>query len=325
MPDYVIAVDGGNSKTDAVLATVDGQVLAQVQARGTRPHAEGIERTAADLAELVDQSCEQAGLPRPRIAVGAFYLANIDLPAEEQQAHAELSRLGVARQILVYNDVFAVLRAGSGRGWGVAVTSGAGVNAIGVHPDGTIARFLSLGDYTGDWGGGHAVGTAGLAAAIRAGDGRGPDTKLTTQVAEHFSLPDAESVALAVHSGRLRYLALHTLAPVVFASASEGDEVARGIVLRLADELANMALTLLRRLRLLDSDADVVLGGGTLQSGNRILLDRIEQLLAAGAPRVAVRLLDVAPVTGALIEALVAAGASPAAQARARSQLSTGR
>ncbi|MDQ2838266.1 MAG: ATPase [Actinomycetota bacterium] len=321
MADYVIAADGGNSKTDAVLATVDGEVLAQVQARGTRPHAEGIERTAADLAELVGLATKQAGLIDPAIKVGAFYLANIDLPAEEEQAHRVLHRLGIAEQIRVYNDVFAVLRAGSVRGWGVAVTSGAGVNAIGVHPDGEVARFLSLGDFTGDWGGGHAVGVAGLGAAIRAGDGRGPDTKLTTQVAEHFSLADAESVALAVHRGELSYLSLHTLAPVVFASASEGDEVARAIVLRLADELANMAATLLRRLRLLDSDADVVLGGGTLQSGNRILLDRIHQLLDAVAPRVTVRVLEVAPVTGALIEALVAAGASPQAQARARAQL----
>ncbi|MGI8667285.1 MAG: N-acetylglucosamine kinase [Jatrophihabitans sp.] len=322
MPRYVFAADGGNSKTDAVLATTDGEVLAQVQARGTRPHAEGIERTAADLAALVGQAVRQAGLTDPRIEVGAFYLANIDLPAEERQAHQVLSRLSIAGQIRVFNDVFAVLRAGSVRGWGVAVTSGAGVNAIGVHPDGEVARFLSLGDFTGDWGGGHAVGVAGLGAAIRAGDGRGPDTKLITQVAEHFSLPDAEAVALAVHRGAIGYLALHTLAPVVFASASEGDEVARQIVLRLAEELANMAVTLLRRLRLLDSDADVVLGGGTLQSGNQILLDRIHVLLAAAAPNVAVTVLDVAPVTGALIEALVAAGASPAAQVRARSQLS---
>ncbi len=219
MTEYVIGLDGGNSKTDAVLATVQGQVLAQVQSRGTRPHAEGIERTAADLAELVAEAVRQAGLHRPAIKVGAFYLANIDLPVEEEQAYRVFSRLRIAEHIRVYNDVFAVLRAGSVRGWGVAVTSGAGVNAIGVHPDGEVARFLSLGDYTGDWGGGHAVGVAGLGAAIRAGDGRGPDTKLTTQVAEHFGLPDAESVALAVHRGELGYLALHALAPVVFASA----------------------------------------------------------------------------------------------------------
>jgi N-acetylglucosamine kinase-like BadF-type ATPase len=204
------------------------------------------------------------------------------------------------------------------RGWGVAVTAGAGINAIGVHPGGDVARFLSLGDITGDWGGGPAVGVAGLGAAVRAEDGRGPDTKLTVRVAEHFSLASAEAVALAIHRHEIPYAAVHSLAPLVFKTASEGDSVARGIVVRLADEVATMATTLLRRLHLLDSDADVVLGGGTLQSGNDILIERIHDLMGEAAPNIQVKVLEVPPVAGALIEALVMAGATEAAQARAR-------
>ena len=319
MTTYVIAADGGNSKTDLVLSTVDGEVLAQVQGGGTHPHVTGMDRTAADLAAMVAQVRERAGLPASaKIGVGAFYLANVDVAADEREARAALDRLHVVEQLAVYNDAFAVLRAGSVRGWGVAVTAGAGVNAVGVHPSGEVARFLSLGDITGDWGGGHGVGVAGLGAAVRAEDGRGPDTKLTIRVAEHYSLASAEAVALAIHRHEIPYAAVQTLAPVVFKTASEGDQVAREIVVRLGDEVANMAATLLRRLRLLDSDADVVLGGGTLQSGNRILIERIGALMLDAAPNVAVRVLDVPPVVGALIEALVTAGAPEEARRRAR-------
>jgi N-acetylglucosamine kinase-like BadF-type ATPase len=319
MTAYVIAADGGNSKTDLVLSTVDGEVLAQVQGGGTHPHLTGMDRTAEDLAAMVAQVRERAGLPAAaKIGVGAFYLANVDVAADEREALAALGRLHVVEQLTVYNDAFAVLRAGSVRGWGVAVTAGAGVNAVGVHPSGEVARFLSLGDITGDWGGGHGVGVAGLGAAVRAEDGRGPDTKLTVRVAEHYSLASAEAVALAIHRREIPYAAVQTLAPVVFKTASEGDQVAREIVVRLGDEVANMAATLLRRLRLLDSDADVVLGGGTLQSGNSILIERIEALMRDAAPNVSVRVLDVPPVVGALIEALVLAGASEEAQQRAR-------
>ena len=319
MTRYVVAADGGNSKTDVVLSTVDGEVLAQVQGSGTRPHVTGMDRTAQDLAAMVRDACERAGLDQGQpIVAGAFYLANVDIPAEEEAARDALGRLGVVEQLKVYNDVFAVLRAGSVRGWGVAVTAGAGVNAVGVHPNGDVARYLSLGDITGDWGGGHAVGVAGLGAAVRAEDGRGPDTKLTVRVAEHFSLASAEAVALAIHDHEIPYAAVHTLAPVVFRTASEGDPVAREIVVRLGDEVATMATTLLRRLRLLDSDADVVLGGGTLQSGNDVLIERIGQLLHAAAPNTQVTVLDVRPVVGALIEALVMAGAPDDAHARAR-------
>ena len=319
MTTYVIAADGGNSKTDLVLSTVDGEVLAQVQGGGTHPHVTGMDRTAEDLAAMVAQVRERAGLPASaKIGVGAFYLANVDVAADEREARAALGRLHIVERLAVYNDAFAVLRAGSVRGWGVAVTAGAGVNAVGVHPSGQVARFLSLGDITGDWGGGHGVGVAGLGAAVRAEDGRGPDTKLTVRVAEHYSLASAEAVALAIHRHEIPYAAVQTLAPVVFRTAAEGDQVAREIVVRLGDEVANMAATLLRRLRLLDSDADVVLGGGTLQSGNSILIERIEALMCDAAPNAQVRVLDVPPVVGALIEALVMAGASEDARRRAR-------
>ena len=324
MTRYVVAADGGNSKTDVVLSTVDGEVLAKVQSGGTLPHVTGMDRTAQDLADLVMAAREHAGLPSSaRVAVGAFYLANVDVPADERAAAAALQRLHVVERLIVYNDVFAVLRAGSVRGWGAAVTAGAGVNAVGVHPNGRVARFLSLGDITGDWGGGHGVSVAGLGAAVRAEDGRGPDTKLTVRVAEHFSLASAEAVALAIHRHEIPYAAVHTLAPVIFRTASEGDQVAREIVLRLGDEVANMATTLLRRLDLLRSDADVVLGGGTLQSGNDIVIDRIVELMREAAPDARVNVLDVPPVAGALIEALVLAGASDAAQRRARAAFST--
>ena len=71
-----------------------------------------------------------------------------------------------------------ILRAGTERGWGVALVCGAGMNCVGVGPDGTHVRFPALGAITGDWGGGFDVGLAGLSAAARSEDGRGPKTAL---------------------------------------------------------------------------------------------------------------------------------------------------
>src|ERR1700712_2562974 len=149
--DCVIAADGGNSKTDLVVADLDGHVLARVAARGTRSHRDGMAATMAELVGLARLGIERAGVDPASIRVGAFYLANIDLPDDEVQAAETLAGYRLADPPSVHNDVFAVLRAGTGRDWGVAVTSGAGVNAVGVGPDGEVARFLSLGDYTGDW------------------------------------------------------------------------------------------------------------------------------------------------------------------------------
>lgn len=317
---WVLAADGGNSKTDLVLASIEGDVLARVRTAGTRPNVEGMPDTASRLAAAARSAATQAGARS--ISVGAFYLANVDLPEDETAATDALRQLGVAERVLVRNDVFAILRAGATRGWGVAVTAGAGINAVGLRPDGREERFLALGDLSGDWGGAYSVGAAGLGAAVRAHDGRGPETILRSMVHETFHAAP-EDVAVAVSRGQIRRRALRDLAPAVLRAADGGDAAACEVVVRLADNAADFAIALLRRLDLLDADTDVVLGGRLLQSGNRVLLDRIRERIAAVTPRARLRVLDTPPVAGALASALELAGASAGAQERARKQLTS--
>jgi N-acetylglucosamine kinase-like BadF-type ATPase len=274
---------------------------------------------------LVQQARDQAGLPaRTKIALGAYFIANVDVPADEQSAVQEIEALGLSARTVVRNDVFAVLKAGSEAGWGIAVVSGAGINALGIREDGEVARFLALGETTGDWGGGHAVGRAGLGAAVRAGDGRGAGTILRQTLSAHFELPTVEELALAVNQRTIAYEDLQLLAPVVFQAATDGDDVAVGIVHRLADEVVVMVQALLRRLRLLQSRTPVILGGGTLVHGPELLLGRIRDGIARHAPLARTHLLDVPPVAGALLEALSLLDADPVAHQRIHTELRLG-
>jgi N-acetylglucosamine kinase-like BadF-type ATPase len=315
----VVAADGGNSKTDLVLATTGGRVLARVRGAGTNAHRDGFDGMAAGLAALTGRARAEAGLPpEAAVEVGVFHLASVDLPGEDRRTVRELRKRIVVGEIVVANDVFAVLRAGASTGWGVAVVAGAGINAVGLHPAGRVARFLAIGELSGDWGGGLAVGTAALAAAVRAGDGRGPATVLRDRIAATGLASTAEGLAVALYQGRLPRLALLDLAPVALAAAHDGDPVAASIVDRLAGEVAGMALALLRRLRLLRSDAEVILGGGMLQSGSALVLGAVADRLHAVAPAARLAMLRVPPVVGTLEEALRRAGASPGARRHAR-------
>jgi N-acetylglucosamine kinase-like BadF-type ATPase len=316
--DVVLGIDGGNSKTDVVAATTSGRVVA-------RRRGEGVDSPLADpaawrgqLTELVGDTLRDAGVRRARCA--AYYLANVDLPAERRVARRELERAGLADETVVCNDTLAVLRAGSTRPWGVAVVSGAGINAVGVHPSGRTAGYLALGNYTGDTGGGLSIGVQGLAAAMRAWDGRGPATTLTATLPARLGLRRPRDIAVAVHSGAVRYDDLHLLAPAVFAAAAS-DEVAAAIVAGFADEVGIMATALIRRLHLTRTDVDVVLGGGTLQAADGALLDRVGTRVTGLAPRARVCVLDVAPVFGALVDAWQRVGAGEAALRRLRTQL----
>jgi N-acetylglucosamine kinase-like BadF-type ATPase len=309
----VVAADGGNSKTDLVLAATTGEVLARVTGPGTRPHRDGFAATADGLAGLVDEALRRAGRPASDVlAAGCFYLANVDVAEQEVAMLAALRERRVAERLEVGNDTLAVLRAGAGRGWGIAVVSGAGINALGRHPDGRLERFLGIGPWSGDWGGGSGVVLSAVAAAVRAGDGRGPATALRERIADTLGMP-AEEVAFGAHHGRIDEHRLLSLAPVVFETAHAGDDVACRIVERLGDEVVSFAAALLRRMELTGSDPDVVLGGRVLQARDPLVMARVTSGVAAVAPGARVQVLDVAPVLGALAAALDIAEAAPAA------------
>jgi N-acetylglucosamine kinase-like BadF-type ATPase len=319
---HVVAADGGNSKTDLALATTTGTVLARVSGPGTRPQDDGLEPTVQRLAALVRQALRQADCAEDTpIEVASFFLANVDLPDEEEAMTAALTGLGIAAQVEVANDTFAVLRAGAGSGWGIAVVSGAGINAVGRHPDGRPERFLGLGSVSGDWGGGWGVGVAGIGAAVRAGDGRGAPTALRDRVADVFGM-DAEAVAVAVHRGAIPERRVLDFAPVVFDAATSGDPVAAGLVHRLADEVGDYVEALVARMGLAGVAVEIVLGGGALQAANPVLMARLRHRLSQVVPLAQVGVLDVPPLAGALASALESAGASAAEIERARRALS---
>jgi N-acetylglucosamine kinase-like BadF-type ATPase len=325
MAEHVVAVDGGNSKTDVVVASTSGRVLARRRGPGVVSPLADPPGWGHRLRSLVEQTRQQAGVrPGQKAACAVYFLANVDLPVERRIARRELGRCEQAEITVVRNDTLAVLRAGASRDWGVAVVSGAGINAVGVHPSGRTAGFLALGDYTGDSGGGIGLGIAGLGAAIRARDGRGPATLLTASVPAPFGLRRPEDVAIAVHKGSIRHDGLQVLAPVVFAAAAAGDEVAAGIVDAFADEVATMATALIRRLRLTRTDVEVVLGGGTLQTGNAVLHERVTTGITAVAARARVGVLDVPPVFGAVVEAWATVDAAGTALRRVRRALAAG-
>jgi len=309
----VLAVDGGNSKTDVVLLREDGAVLGSVRGPQCSPDHLGLDRSLEMLAGLA----AQVGAPAD---LAMLLLAGVDFPDEEDAYRAAAEARGLAARIVVGNDTFAVLRAGTERGWGVAVTCGAGINCVGVAPDGRRVRFPSLGAISGDWGGGADVGKAAAEAAARSEDGRGPKTVLEQLVPAELGYEDTVALARAYTAGSVSFHDLRVLAPVTFAAAAE-DEVAASIVHRLADEVATMALTALRRLDLVGDPVDVVLGGGLLQSGDERLLQRVASRLYSADPGIRLTVAAVPPIVGAALLGLEEAGSGPEAQARVRSEL----
>lgn len=328
----ILAVDGGNSKTDVALVALDGRLVAALRGPTTSHQRVGLEAGADRLAEQVTAVRSMAGLgpTDPPATLGAYGLAGADSRAYERQLLNAFAARGLATDGFVVNDTFAALRAGTDRGWGVVLICGSGINAAGLAPDGRTARLAALGEYSGDWGGGAGIGQAGLSAAVRARDRRGPRTSLETLVPQAYGLHRPLDVTWAFEHERLVHRDLDALSPVVFAAAAAGDAVARSIIDRMADELVAMAGAMIRRLNLTRLDPEVILVGGVFAARDEPMEARIGDGVRRVAPRATVRRSVSLPVVGAALLALdrslgPGGDAHDAAAARLRASLGTWR
>lgn len=295
----VLAIDAGNSKTDVAVVAADGQVVGAARGGGFRPPAVGVGAAVDALGEVVARAFAEAGVTAA--AHVSACLANADLPVEEEQLAAALHARAWGATVEVHNDTFAILRAGVSAPRGVAVVCGAGINCVGMRPDGRTARFPALGRISGDWGGGWGLSEEALWWAARAEDGRGVSTELTRTLPAHFGLGSMHALIEALHLERLAHDRRHELTPVLFATAAGGDPVARAIVDRLAEEVVAMATVALTRLELLDEEAPVLLGGSILAARHPQLDDRVRELLAVRAPKAVPQVVTARPVLGAAL------------------------
>ena len=334
----MLAVDVGNAKTDLALVAADGALIAAVRGPSASHQAVGLERGLDRLVELATVAAAASGhgpalpapgdrsaLPGPIARIGAFCLAGADTPGDIRRLARAIGRRGLVADVLVRNDADAALRAGAPDGWGVVLVCGEGFNCLGVDPHGRAVRLPALGEISGDWGGGHGLGTAALAAALRGRDGRGPRTALEAAVPAHFGLRRPLDVTYAIYGGRLAERRLGELAPVVFAVARSGDVVARGIADHLADELAGAAVATIRRLRLVRAAVPIVLSGGVFQAEDPDFHARLWARILAGVPRAQIARLRVPPVVGAALLGLDRLMAPTAAGDRLRIELTEAR
>jgi N-acetylglucosamine kinase-like BadF-type ATPase len=318
--EIVVAIDGGNSKTDVLVVDAAGTVLGSSRGPGVSPQNIGVAVCVDALDGLVSQALEVAGLParRPFAAHTSAYMAGLDFPREEEVFFAALSAKGWSDSLAVGNDSLALLRAGTHDGVGVAVVCGAGINAIGVGPDGRVHGFPALGKTSGDWGGGLGLGEEVLWWAARAEDGRGPGTALRAATTEYFGAASVAEVTERLHFEELPRAALHALCPLLFEVAARGDGVAQEIVGRFVEEISVLISVILRRLELTGAAPEIVLGGGVLTGVEPQVIAEIERRTHKLAERAVVKVVEVAPVVGAALFGLDEIGAGAAAKARLR-------
>jgi N-acetylglucosamine kinase-like BadF-type ATPase len=324
----VLAVDGGASKTDVWLVGDDGTVLGAARGEGSNHQFSGLDGAIGAIDATVDAALERSGRAvamRPAARTGVYCLAGIDLPVDLERLAPAIGARRWSEVDLLHNDTMAVLRAGATSGWGVGLVCGSGLNCVGLGHDGTVVRFPSLAELSGDFApGGAWLGVRALGLALRSRDGRGEPTSLATAVPAHFRLADPEAVLTAVYSGAIEFGRLFELAKVCIDAAGTGDQAAAGAVAFLAEEVVAMGAATIGRLGAAREPVEIVLGGGLFESEHSMLRDEVETGLRRVAPEARFRRLDAAPVLGAALLGLDAIGAGSVAEDLLRARAGAG-
>ena len=304
--ELVVAIDGGGSKTDvAVVDVVTGDVVGTSRGAGCSHHQIGIDATVVVIDEAVTAALADARAVPSDVRHVGCYLTAIDLDSEQAAVHAALSRLPWAsRSLVVDNDVFALLRAGTDAPDAAVVVCGTGINGVAVRADGATARVLALGQISGDWGGASGLAEEVLWYAARAEDGRGEPTALRAALLSWTGRDSVHDVTLAVHTGELSVSSWWGRAADVVELADAGDAVAISLVERQGTEIALLAASLLARLGLAGSAVPVVLGGGIGAAADPRLVAAAARTLAERAPLATLSVVTAPPVTGAVRLAL---------------------
>jgi len=305
---YVIGVDGGGTKTEAVLVDGCGRVVSWGTGSPSNPNRVSPEDVLVSLREAIGQALSRTeNVSRPAIAAACLGLAGGT--GNQELIRQAAARLGIGEQIIVVSDVVIAFWGAITKGFGVVVVAGTGSCAYGVGLQGQTARAGGWGYLAGDEGSGYDVGRAGMRAALRAYDGRGPSTTLVGRLLEFFHVETVSRVIPALYhpaDGDSKTF-VSAFAPLVVQAALEGDTVSQEILQDAGRELGLSAVAVARQLGLCDREFELGLVGGVFQAGDLIIAP-LRDLVLQVAPKANVFISHRPPALGAARLALRAIG-----------------
>lgn len=276
---YYLGIDGGGTRTTAVLTDEQGAELVRAEGEAGIVNVLEPEAGAHTLADFASSVLGQARVDaRARVLVCA--LAGAGREPERTRLEQVLSAQGVAESVHVTSDFVAALEDAFGDGSGILLIAGTGSSAFARHEDGRTARAGGWGHILGDEGSGYALGLAALRRCMREYDGRNRDEGWLRLVQEHTGVATAE--ALVHWAAAASKADIAALAPAVFEAAEQGVESACAWVNAGGRDIALHAAALHERLKPWPSAPTVALTGGLVSPGRPLRAAAVTEIEKLG-------------------------------------------
>lgn len=278
-----VGVDGGGTKTHAVVVDDSDQVLGEGTTGPSNPLRVGVATAAAAIREAVERACLTAQVRRSDIVAAEVGLAGTRRKELRARMEDALKNLDI-REIEVVSDADIALFGASGGEPGVVVIAGTGSICCGINLRGKRICAGGWGPIAGDEGGGAWIARRGLGAIAQAADGRGPETSLTAAACSYFHVSSADDLSTAIYAPTITNERIAGFARQVIEAARAKDRVARGIMVDAGTELGIAAAAVIRNLKMEGEHFQVAYVGGVFAAGE-MLLEALRGEVARTAPR----------------------------------------
>jgi N-acetylglucosamine kinase-like BadF-type ATPase len=280
----VVGVDGGGTKTEAVIMDAQQRVIGEGLAGPSNPLRVGIAGAAAAVREAIDHACAMAQIRRGDLVAAQIGLAGARRRELRERMRETLTPLGIG-EIEVVTDASIALYGATDGAPGVVVIAGTGSICCGINA--RRKRFCAggWGPIAGDEGGGAWLARRALRAIAYASDGRGPKTLLTELATAYFHVTEADDLNTAIYAPTITNERLAGFGRDVVDAAKRKDPAALKIVADGGTELGLAAVAVIRCLQMERESFQVAYVGGVFRSAGDLMLDPLRAEVKKVAPR----------------------------------------
>jgi N-acetylglucosamine kinase-like BadF-type ATPase len=300
--ELFLGVDGGGTKTIAVIADGEGHILSAGRAGCSNYQSIGERAAGRELRVAIDLALRGAGAELTDVTTAGFGIAGADREPEMAIVQTMVESFSPVARRFVENDALLVLRAATKDAVGVGLVAGTGTNCIGRDRYGRRFQVGGMGAISGDVGYAEDLAMRTVGAAWMATDGRTGPSSLARAVAQALHVNSVEEVPGLLVRGEIPEPLVRKIVAALFAEAEQGDGLACRIVEDTGERLGAAAAAVMRHLVLRGPNAVVVLGGAMFQAaGHRLLLEATERKIRRIVTEAHVIRLEVQPVIGAVL------------------------
>jgi len=278
-----VGVDGGGTKTHAVVVDDNDRVLGEDTTGPSNPLRVGVTSAAAAIREAVERACLVAQVRRTDILAAEIGLAGTRRKELRARMEDSLKSLDI-HKIEVVSDADIALFGATGGEPGVVVIAGTGSISCGINARGKRVCAGGWGPIAGDEGGGAWIARRALRAIAHAADGRGPETMLVACACSYFHVSNPDDLSTAIYAPTITNERIAGFARQVIEVAKGKDRVARGIMIEAGAELGLAAAAVIRNLKMENEQFQVAYVGGVFAAGE-MLLEALRGEVARTAPR----------------------------------------